>query len=250
MLCAGGIYVLSSLRMDTSYVLSTLPPNTSYGGKHAGVGDESPVPPPYASNARRVRRSSPPVGGGVPAWARAAPRPRQNVRSAPEASYEVTPDYGHAELETPSASAGMLPRETARSEGSSLDRRRSRAERAPLTVDLGGRGAEGGTEWRSAASTLNGRLRALNGVLAGMNGADGSLQPTESRARDSRSSDEASTASSGSGPSDAGSSPDTPEDPNQVPLGGTEWLAAAGAAYALNRLRTEGGDGGESEGES
>ena len=29
----------------------------------------------------------------------------------------------------------------------------------------------------------------------------------------------------------------TPEDPNQVPLGGAEWLAAAGAAYALNRPR-------------
>jgi len=31
--------------------------------------------------------------------------------------------------------------------------------------------------------------------------------------------------------------PGTPGDPDQVPLGGAEWLAAAGAAYALNRLR-------------
>ena len=36
--------------------------------------------------------------------------------------------------------------------------------------------------------------------------------------------------------------PGTPDDPNQVPLGGAEWLAAAGAAYALNRLREEDGD--------
>lgn len=36
--------------------------------------------------------------------------------------------------------------------------------------------------------------------------------------------------------------PGVPSDPNQVPLGGAEWLAAAGAAYALNRLRDEESD--------
>ena len=41
--------------------------------------------------------------------------------------------------------------------------------------------------------------------------------------------------------------PGTPSDPNQVPLGGAEWLAAAGAAYALNRLRKETGDDAEDE---
>ena len=35
--------------------------------------------------------------------------------------------------------------------------------------------------------------------------------------------------------------PGTPGDPTQdVPLGGAEWLAAAGAAYAIKRLREEG----------
>jgi len=33
--------------------------------------------------------------------------------------------------------------------------------------------------------------------------------------------------------------PGTPNDPSQVPLGGAEWLAAAGAAYAIKRLRDE-----------
>lgn len=33
--------------------------------------------------------------------------------------------------------------------------------------------------------------------------------------------------------------PGPPSDPTQVPLGGTEWLAAAGAGYALSRLRKE-----------
>ena len=36
--------------------------------------------------------------------------------------------------------------------------------------------------------------------------------------------------------------PSTPSDPSQVPLGGAEWLAAAGAAYALNRLRDDESD--------
>lgn len=36
--------------------------------------------------------------------------------------------------------------------------------------------------------------------------------------------------------------PGTPTQPNQVPLGGAEYLAAAGAAYALNRLRKNGDD--------
>ena len=41
--------------------------------------------------------------------------------------------------------------------------------------------------------------------------------------------------------------PDMPDSSPQTPLGGTEWLAAAGAAYALNRLREEDGDEEESE---
>ena len=34
----------------------------------------------------------------------------------------------------------------------------------------------------------------------------------------------------------------TSSDPSQTPLGGAEWLAAAGAAYALNRLRDDESD--------
>jgi len=42
--------------------------------------------------------------------------------------------------------------------------------------------------------------------------------------------------------------PGPPSGPSQeVPLGGAEWLAAAGAAYALNRLRKETGDDAEDE---
>ena len=41
--------------------------------------------------------------------------------------------------------------------------------------------------------------------------------------------------------------PGTPDPVNQVPLGGAEWLAAAGAAYALNRLRRQSGDSEEKD---
>ena len=47
------------------------------------------------------------------------------------------------------------------------------------------------------------------------------------------------------GQAQTNSGPNTPSAPNQVPLGGAEWLAAAGAAYALNRLRKDGNGEGE-----
>ena len=49
------------------------------------------------------------------------------------------------------------------------------------------------------------------------------------------------------GQAQTNSGPNTPSDPNQTPLGGAEWLAAAGAAYALNRLRKREGDGPDDE---
>jgi len=41
--------------------------------------------------------------------------------------------------------------------------------------------------------------------------------------------------------------PNMPSNPDQVPLGGAEYLAAAGAAYALNRLRKQNGEDDEDE---
>jgi len=41
--------------------------------------------------------------------------------------------------------------------------------------------------------------------------------------------------------------PGMPSPAEQVPLGGAEWLAAAGAAYALNRLRKQNGADDEDE---
>jgi len=49
------------------------------------------------------------------------------------------------------------------------------------------------------------------------------------------------------GSAQTNSGPGMPGDRNQVPLGGAEWLAAAGAAYALNRLRKRKEDPSEDE---
>ena len=49
------------------------------------------------------------------------------------------------------------------------------------------------------------------------------------------------------GMAQSNNAPSTPQAPAQAPLGGAEWLAAAGAAYALNRLRKDGDD--EDDGE-
>jgi hypothetical protein len=49
-------------------------------------------------------------------------------------------------------------------------------------------------------------------------------------------------ATSPSGQAQTNNNPGTPTSPDQVPLGGAEYLAAAGAAYALNRLRKNGDD--------
>lgn len=54
---------------------------------------------------------------------------------------------------------------------------------------------------------------------------------------------------SGATPSDGAQTqaPTAPSDPSQVPLGGAEWVAAAGAAYALNRVRKDASEGGDDE---
>lgn len=52
-----------------------------------------------------------------------------------------------------------------------------------------------------------------------------------------------SGANPSGGPAQTHDGPNMPKNPPQAPLGGAEWLAAAGAAYALNRLRESESDG-------
>ena len=237
----GGLYVLSSL--DLSSV---------EGGGYTGMGGQAPAAVGHAPVAsRRPRRSAPPVGGGVPAWARTTPRPAAPPRLAPQSSagsYRVDPDFGHAELGALTAGGGPVP-----GGGAAIAEARERlgaapqTGSAPLSPDLGGGvsgdgGSEASKAWRSEARTLASRTRALSRRLGALGDGRGSAS-SRSSSQNRSTPAEASTAS-GARPG-ATSGPGVPDDPDQVPLGGTEWLAAAGAAYALNRLRKH--DDGESE---
>jgi len=180
-------------------------------------------------------------GGGVPAWAESGDAALPPRARAPQGSYEIDPDFGAADLGAPSASAGAAPGGgTAVADAGGPTGGASSSGGVSTTPDLGGGSpgsatvGSGKKAWRSEARTLASRTRALSRELGRLdegNRSDG----TNASSASGRAPGEATTAS-GTGPSST-SNPGTPDDPDQVPLGGTEWLAAAGAAYALNRLR-------------
>ena len=196
----------------------------------------------WAPSGRRggQRMQAPaPVGGGVPAWAGSGDGAAPPMARAPQGSYEVDPDFGAADLGAPSApSGGATGNGRAIANAGGPTGGTPQAGSAPLTLDLGDRSFDGSApggdapQWRSEAQALASRSRALSNTIGRL---DREASRSRSETAEGDPSGEATTAS-GTGHSSA-SDPGTPEDPNQVPLGGAEWLAAAGAAYALNRLR-------------
>ncbi|MFB6273212.1 MAG: hypothetical protein ABEL51_10000 [Salinibacter sp.] len=161
--------------------------------------------------------------------------------------YAVDPDLGHADLGAPSAPSGGGPG----GGGAIADAGRA-GESGPTGMasatsssapGLSGRSFSGSTtgrespDWRSEAQALASRTRALSRELRRLDRSRGPASSNAASEQD-RTDGTAATASTGSGPS-ASSGPGTPDSPPQVPLGGTEWLAAAGTAYALNRLRKD-----------
>lgn len=246
-ICGGGMYALSELSVNavqrtTEYAGAPARPSLSAKG---------------ASRASRGSQRPPSMDGtvdrnGVPGWARWTPRPAPAPRPSSESSYEIDPNFGHAELGTSATPSGASPGAGAMTEGgaSSMSGAPDRGGSVP-TADLGGKSVPTANDgWRSEASTLNRRVRALEGALAGMDRANRSSESRKSHREEnrSRSDADASTASTGQGSSNASSPPGTPDDPPQVPVdGGLGWLAAAGAAYAANRLRKKANEDDEDE---
>ncbi len=242
LLCAGGAYVASSLS------------GGSGGGGIAGGSGYASAPSGSAvEGARRQGGASPIAGGGVPAWAgsgRSSVSPGPFAPDAAQGGYEVDPDLGQADLGAPSVpSGGGLG-------GASIADAGTPDEGGPIggapgggpsssAPDVGGWSAGeaapggGGTGWQSEARALASRSRALSREVARLNREEASSGAAQ-RERAEQPSGEASTASSQGGAET--NNPGTPDNPDQVPLGGAEWLAAAGAAYALNRLREDGED--------
>lgn len=241
LLGAGGVYVISSLSVGSG----------GNGGSVARAGRSAPVPSGYFLKGSRSRGGSSPIaGGGVPAWAGSegpAASTGRSVSESPQSSYDINPDFGHARLDGPSSSS-----ENGGGGGVAIaDAGRSNAVPGPSTSDLSERSfreVKTGREtqqWRSEAQALASRSRALSNALGRLDGAGSRTTDNSHAKEESRSPGEATTASGAR--HNTNSDPGTPGDPDQVPLGGTEWLAAAGAAYALNRLHKGGGEESEDD---
>jgi len=243
---AAGVYLVTSIdnsRWDQSRIRAAEAPTQSPPRRPAPRG----VPAGRGMFAPRGGPAS--VGGGVPAWAGSGgpSAPSGPFAPAPQGSYDIDPDFGHAQLGAPSASTGAGPG------GRGVADAGSPAESGPTggapatsssTPGLSGRSfggsATGGNapQWRSEARALASRSRALSHALGRID-RQGSREAARSRSETAEG-DPSGGAATASGPGiSSTSAPGTPEEPPQVPLGGTEWLAAAGAAYALNRLRKE-----------
>ena len=106
------------------------------------------------------------------------------------------------------------------------------------TNGVGGDSDRDASSWQSEARLLANQSRALSRQLEQMAQDDRS----EKRSERASSPEESNTSTAGAQTNDR----DVPPPP-EVPVGGAEWLAAAGAAYALNRLRKHEGDGPDDE---
>lgn len=199
------------------------------GGSSVGTAPESgrdaPVPLPIRSrslsgggNPLLGSRTAPEPPGAAPfsqSWREQA-TPNVTLPSSPPSP--VRGSGGNA-----STPAQDIPRSSSASPG--IETRRDRADGAWMGEEA---------DWRSDARRLAGRARALSGQLRQMT-KDGSSGEEKAKNSSSPTEGDASTAAARSDDRDVPSPP-------QVPLGGAEWLAAAGAAYALNRLRDDGSE--------
>jgi len=238
LICMGGAYVISSLSVGLG----------DGGGSVPDVGGYGPAPSRYAVEGAHGRGGSLSIaGGGVPAWAGSGRQFMPSGPSAPQGRYDINPNLGHAQLGAPSVSSGGGPGSGAIADagtptGGSFAGGAPGARMGASTPDLsgessGGTGIGGGApEWRSEAEALASQSRALSSQLGRLD-REGSREASRSRSENAENgpSGEATTAS-GSG-ANTNSPPGTPGEPAQAPVGGLEWLAAAGAAYAVNRLR-------------
>lgn len=245
---AGGIYVLflvepPLVRWHQAHVAEIRAEQQAVTSRRMDRAAQRPPRRPAGSGLPRAGGASVFAGGGVPVWAGSGGRPAPSTRSAPPvADYGVEPDFGHARLDGPSSAGGGAPAASgaAVAEANGPTGGAPSASVASPTVDLGSSAlaAQNSGGWQSEASTLNRRVRALDGAIASLNRSNN----TTGSSANTQPSGTASTASASRGSRSSSSGPGVPDEPNQVPLGGAEWLAAAGAAYAMNRLRKNGED--------
>lgn len=249
LLGAGTLYLATTLAEELAPLRPTH--TTAWGEQqrdtaphYSAVARPTAPTPPRMGGLRAQSRSQPLAGGRLPAWAESGPTaPPARRPSPPPKTYELRADLSHARVEAlPSPGETQASAPEAPSNALAASRPSAAPNRSPspdLTPESAASGAE--TEWTSELSRLNGRLRALDGALAQLNRNDGSA------ARGQTKHSQRTEALRGeSGAERTASAPSPPNEPPQVPVdGGLGWLAAAGAAYATQRLWAQSGAGTE-----
>lgn len=229
-LLGGAGYLLSNMGDLTS--------SSGGGGTAIASGDVSSAP--RAESGLRTRHSAPAprspsiIGEGAPIA----------ERSGAEAPFsdswrsQATPD-----LTSPTGSGVGGPRGASSSNGVG---RRTLESTGPTIASRGSRnGTAGGAtrsqgaseeaSWQAEAQNLAGRARALSNQLGQIERQQG--RSASNRRAESSQKDPAARTSSGQGSASTSSNPGTPENPDQVPIGGLGWLLATGVGYGAYRLR-------------
>lgn len=217
------------------------------GGGGSGNGTAAVAQSSTGGGARSPHRSRqlvpPQPGGELRSSGGAASTPTGTKTPFPESWQE----QAVPELTGPAASPGGSPEGAAVGEGTPEPSGPTIASRGPLagdkSTDARTRGGSAGSGWQEDAQRLASQSRALSSQLRGMDqvsGEDGSAGDRR-EASSSEQSDQKGTASGGS--ASASSDPGTPTPPDQVPIGGLGWLAAAGFGFGAYRLRSSSASG-------
>jgi len=217
----------------------------THGTSTARRPPHRPAPSPTSGPSRGRKRVPPPNLDRLPVWtgSRAStPEKSTTPAQAPAPkTYDLRADMSHADLGGTSgeSAAGMTGPSAGQIGERTSKTRHPTAGGGPLRTDLGSNSPDTETAWRAETSTLGRRARALSGALAQLDRSGSSADGgTRTEGTSKPESGDASTATGG--PHAPGNTPDPPPNPEQVPVdGGLGWLAAAGAAYAANRLRRQ-----------
>lgn len=228
---AGGLYLavevaesLSVLRNWDDMRSRVHPPREIFEGRRrrGQSGRHVPVRPERRWVAERYSYSSSeeylslPLGSG------------SRASTGSGASYDLEPNLGRSDPEPSEVDRG---RRWALSESRVSLAPEYTSPSSPTNVSIPKVGSEPGGQrtWKATANDLSRSLLALESALSDLHREERGQSPPEKR-RPSQ----ISRSSAG---------PTPPGDPEPVPLDGVGWLAAAGAAYAVRRLRMSNADG-------
>lgn len=230
-LLGGAGYLLSNM--------GDLTGSSGGGGTAIASGDVSSAP--RAESGLRTRHSAPAsrspsiIGEGAPVPSGSGVEAPFSDSWRSQATPDLTGPTGSSVGGPSGASSsnGAVGRRTLESTGPTI------ASRGSQNGIAGGatrsQGASEGAIWQAEAQNLAGRARALSNQLGQIERQQG--RSASNRRAESSQKDPAARTSSGQGSASTSSNPGTPDNPDQVPIGGLGWLLATGVGYGAYRLR-------------